>query len=53
MLYDFTYVWNLKSKINKKNKNRLIDTENRLMAARGEEDWRTGVEKAKELRTNW
>ena len=42
MLYDFTYVWNLKSKINEKNKNRLIDTENRLTALRGEGGWELG-----------
>ena len=32
MLYDITYTWNLKEQ----NKNRLIDTYNKLMAARGE-----------------
>ena len=40
MLYDFTYVWNLKNKSKqnkqaKQNRNRCIDTENRLVAARG------------------
>ena len=28
-VYDFTYMWNLKNKINTQNRNRLIDTENR------------------------
>ena len=35
--YDFTNMWNLKSKIiNKQNYNRLIDIENRLTVARWE-----------------
>ncbi|KAF6074932.1 hypothetical protein HJG60_009342 [Phyllostomus discolor] len=54
MPYDFTYRWNLMSKINKQNRNRLIRIENRLMDARGEEfggDW---VKKMKGLRsTDW
>ena len=36
MPYDFIYMWNLKNQINKQNRNRLIDTENRLTAVRGE-----------------
>ena len=32
--YDFTYMRNLKKTINKQNGNRLIDTEDGLMAAR-------------------
>ena len=36
MPYDFTYMWNLKSKINKQNRKNLIDTENKLMVARRE-----------------
>ena len=38
--YDFTYMWNLKNKTNeqtKQKRNRLIDTENKLVVARGEE----------------
>ena len=36
MTYDFTSMWNLKTKQNKnKNKNKLTDTENRLVVARG------------------
>ena len=31
MLYDFTYMWNLNNKINKQNKDRVIDTDNRVM----------------------
>ena len=31
---DFTYMYNLKSKINKQKRNRLIDTKNILMGAR-------------------
>ena len=37
--YDFTYMWNLKNKTNDQtyqNRNRLIDTENKLVVARGE-----------------
>ena len=34
--FDITYMWNLKIKINKQNRKRLIDTENRLMIARGQ-----------------
>ena len=37
MLYDFTYMWNLNNKINEQNRNRLIDTENRLMVSSREE----------------
>ena len=40
--YDFTYMWNLKNKINKTD--RLIDTENRLMGGRREGVWETGWE---------
>ena len=40
MPHDFTYMWNLKNKINNKNRNKLIDTEKKLMIARGERDWR-------------
>ena len=32
-------MWNLKNKINKQNRNRLTDTENRLTVAGGEVDW--------------
>ena len=34
ILYDFTYMWNLN------NKTKLIDTENRLVVARGEGGWK-------------
>ena len=41
--YDSTYLWTLKSKVNKqKNGNRLIDTENTLMVAKGEGGWGAG-----------
>ena len=40
MPYDFTCLWNLENEISKEIRNRLIDTENRLMA-RGEWGWRT------------
>ena len=33
---DFTYMWNLKNYINKLNKNKLPDTENRLVVTREE-----------------
>ena len=36
MLCDFTHMLNLKKDTNKQNKNKLIDTENRLMVTRGE-----------------
>ena len=32
--YDFTYMWNPKSEINKQNRNNLIDTEKKLMVVR-------------------
>ena len=32
--YDFTYMWNLMGKINKQNRNRLVDRENRVTAVR-------------------
>lgn len=38
-MYDFTYMWNLRSKINEQteqNRNKLIDTKNKLIVARGE-----------------
>ena len=38
--YDFTYTYNLKDKTNKQNKTRLIDTVNRVVVARGEEEVR-------------
>ena len=34
--YYFTYVWNLKNKIYKQNRNRLIDKQNRLTVVRGD-----------------
>ena len=34
-------MWNLVNTIKEESTNRLIDTENRLMVARGERDWRT------------
>ena len=39
--YDFTYMWNLKNKT-KQNKNKLIDTENRLLVTRREGGWGEG-----------
>ena len=39
ILYDFTYMWNLKNKTNeqtKQNRNWLINTEHILVVARGE-----------------
>ena len=44
--YDFTYMWNLKNKT-KQNKNKLIDTENRLVVARGGEGWAKWVKAVK------
>lgn len=42
--YDFTYMWNLLNKISyqKTNRNRLLDTENRLTAVRGKDGWEAG-----------
>ena len=38
ILYDFPYVWNLKTKqMNKRNKNGVTDTKNEQVVARGEE----------------
>ena len=41
-IYDFNYMWTLKNKINKQNRKRLIDVENRLMVAKEEGGWGTG-----------
>ena len=35
VLYDFTYMWNLKNNINEQNGGRIKGTENRLTAVRG------------------
>ena len=40
--YHPTHMWNLMSKINKQNRNRLLDTEYRLTAVREKGDWRAG-----------
>ena len=40
--HDFTFLGNLKKTINKENRNRLTDTENRLMVAKWERIWRLG-----------
>ena len=45
--YDFIYIWNLE---NKQNRNRLIDTENKLTGGRGVGGW---VETVKGLNTRW
>ena len=42
MPYDFTYMWNLKIKINKQNRSKFVDTENKLKVARWEQGWGTG-----------
>ena len=41
-LYDFNYMWNLMNNINKQNRKRLIDTENRLTAVSVEGVWGLG-----------
>ena len=41
--HDLTYRWNLKNKINKQKRNRLIDTENKLMG----DEKREGIKKDK------
>ena len=47
-------MWNLKNKINKQNRNRLIDMESRLAVARGAGGSGGWVKKGKGLRsTNW
>ena len=52
--HDITYIWNLKSQINKQNRNRLIDTENKLMVAKEKGVWGPWWKKMKGLRsTNW
>ena len=51
MPHDFTYMWNIKNQINKQQRNRLIDAENKLMVARGEESWRGWVKGL--WSTNW
>ena len=42
-------MWNLKNKIHKQNRNRLIDAENKLIISRGD-GVGVGVKKMKELR---
>ena len=47
IVYNFTYMWNLKNKANEQiqqNRNRVIETENKLAVARGE-----GVKGIKEI----
>ena len=34
--YDHIYMWNIENKINRENRNRLKDTENKLMVDKGE-----------------
>ena len=46
--YYFTYMWNLVNKINKQDRNRLIDTENRLKVVRGERVWGAWVKPMKQ-----
>ena len=48
MPYDFTYMWNLKNKINnnnKRNRNKLIDTENIWRVTRWERGWGVGTKR--------
>ena len=40
--HDFIYMWNLMNKINKQNRNILIDIENRPITVRREGSWGTG-----------
>ncbi len=45
ILYDFTYMWNLKTKTNeqtKQNRNRLTDIGNKLMITRAGRGWGAG-----------
>ena len=34
--YDFTYMWNLKEKMSRQTRNKPLETENKLMVAKGE-----------------
>ena len=43
-------MWNLKNKTSRQSRNRLIDTENKLMVVRGEGVWGCWVKKVKGLR---
>ena len=53
MPFDFTYMWNLKNKVNTQTRKRLTDTENILKVARWERGWETS-KKGKGLRsTDW
>ena len=47
--YDITYMWNLKNKINKQNRNRLTNTENKWMVSRQRGVGRMG-EKSNEIK---
>lgn len=40
--HDFTYVWNLKNKVNEQTKKKLIDTEDKLVVTRWRKDWGKG-----------
>ena len=35
--YDFSYMWSLNNRLNKQNRNKLTDTENKLVVVRWEE----------------
>ena len=57
MPYDFTYMWNLKTNTNeqtKENKTKIIDTENKMVFARGEWWWGEGEtgEEGQEVQTS-
>ena len=58
MAFNFIYTWNLKNKINKQNRNSLMDTENILMIARWElveglDEKGEGIEKYRLVVTKW
>ena len=42
ILYDFNPMWNLKNETNKQNRNRVVDTKDKLIFAPGEEGWGLG-----------
>ena len=52
ILYNFTYMWNLTNKT-KQNINRLIDTKNKLVFARGEGGGELGEIGDEELRNKF
>ena len=48
--HNFTYMWNLKNKI--KNRNRIVDTQYKMMVTRGKGHWEAGQKEGELKSTN-